>query len=162
MRQRGALDTVFLPADKVITGVGNGIELSNGAFEVEAPALYNAASLRLSSSDDFSPMVTLGFIGVAVMLVILKDFLYLLEGFTPYLYKLFNGFRFADFDNGRNRDWSTNSPKPEAVDATIATPSAVIRAACSAFKRLIPVRRRAEMSGKLSISFKREGIGSAF
>lgn len=105
MRQRGALDAIFLPADEVIPGVGNSIELSNGAFKMDAPALYNAASLRLSSSDDFSRMVTLGLIGVAVMLVILENLLNFFEGLTPYLYKLFNGFRFADFDDGGNRDW---------------------------------------------------------
>ena len=105
MRQRGALDTVFLPAHKVVTRVGNGVKLGNGALEVNAPAFYDAASLRLSGGDDFCGMITLGFIGVAVVLVLLENLLNFFEGLTPYLYEFFDSFRFADFDDGRNRDW---------------------------------------------------------
>lgn len=83
MRQRGALDTVFLPAHKVVTRVGNGVKLGNGAFEVNAPAFYDAASLRLSGGDDFCSMITLGFIGVAVVLVLLENLLNFFEGLTP-------------------------------------------------------------------------------
>lgn len=132
MRQRGALDTVFLPAHKVITGVGNGVKLSNGALEVNAPAFYDAASLRLSGCDDFSGMITLGLIGVAVVLVLLENLLDFFKGLTPYFYEFFDSFRFADFVMAGTAIGSTNSPKPPAVEATIATPSAVIRAACSA------------------------------
>ena len=66
---------------------------------------HNAASLWLRSSYDFGGVVALGLIRVAVMLVLLENLLYLLEGLTPYLYEFFDSFRFADFDNGRNRDW---------------------------------------------------------
>lgn len=105
MRQRGALDTVFLPAHKVITGVGNGVKLSNGALEVNAPAFYDAASLRLSGCDNFSGMITLGLIGIAVVLVLLENLLDFFKGLTPYFYEFFDSFRFADFNDGRNRDW---------------------------------------------------------
>ena len=83
MRQRGALDTVFLPTHKVVTGVGNGVKLGNGALEVNAPAFYDAASLGLSGGDDFCGMITLGFIGVAVVLVLLENLLNFFEGLTP-------------------------------------------------------------------------------
>lgn len=83
MRQRGALDTVFFPAHKVVTRVGNGVELGNGALEVNAPAFYDAASLRLSGGDDFCGMITLGFVGVAVVLVLLENLLNFFEGLPP-------------------------------------------------------------------------------
>ena len=105
MRQRGALDTVFLPTHKVVTRVGNGVKLGNRALEMNTPAFYDTASLRQSGGDDFSGMIALGLIGVAVMLVLLENFLNFFKGLTPYLYEFFDSFRFADFDDGRNRDW---------------------------------------------------------
>ena len=89
----------------MVTRVGNGVKLGNGALEVNAPAFYDAASFRLSGGDDFCGMIALGFIGVAVVLVLLENLLNFFEGLTPYLYELFDSFRFADFDDGRNRDW---------------------------------------------------------
>ena len=83
MRQRGALDTVFLPAHKVVTRVGNGVKLGNGTLEVNAPTFYDAASLRLCGGNDFSGMITLRLIGVTVVLVLLENFLNFFKGLTP-------------------------------------------------------------------------------
>lgn len=83
MRQRGALDTVFLPTHKVVTRVGNGVKLGNRALEMNTPAFYDTASLRQSGGDDFSGMIALGLIGVAVMLVLLENFLNFFKGLTP-------------------------------------------------------------------------------